>query len=1746
MLKFLSSLSFLYGLAIVILIVYGVVFYKQFSKSSRQRKFFPIVFGIISIACLAFLWMNFHASLSMRSFSNVDHHFIRHDGFIVHKAIVLGRTDTANFPTTPFNHFILEKVEGKIKVTSHYSEEPLYSGDGQSYKLLSKSFPVTNSSVKFRINGKDGSFRANSDDLLQLQIGSENFEVKLPVKRGISVWNAFRNDEAFLSSEAFRIEGISDALSAIYLLRDDVSRKGYGELKYFISAGAVKACEGVSVDGKTVTVDNLQAIEELPDRSVIAWGISFLDNNRNQFRILNGGKDSFSVNPRYPVSYPLSEESGNGVEKATINKFLVSRSQDMLKMPGAFSEGFMFEGIKNDYPTNIEPYLLSYQRGSANQPLNLQLRHLHQPSVLIPVKNDRLVIPSLGENFSWQFSIVNTFNWQFGSLTLNANQWQLILFGSLLLFILLTLATSILRPAEKTSWVWQILACITLVLLTTRFFLYWRYKTFPPYEGMDLPSLQQLNSIWNFAIIVLATIILALVFGYPALRSTWNFVLSKLKIRNAEVKSFDGDRLEHRLAGNSTVRKYGAVRIFFLAWFAVLALAMAAAFASGFDAGVCRHLAIALVIAYFIFSLVSYRHSPLVTSDEKAWWKINTSSIAHIICSNPAKSILSLTLLGTFLFIDIGFAIVFLNFILFNETFLAINYSISGLSAGNRKNATVFGVLGIIYLAGFVANLVYAPYIFSFILNLPDVAYLFLYALMAFYITTVVLRMVTSRVRKRRMMISFGLAVSVFLVAFFFFPKERILSKAAMTRYRIDVMTMPVDKAIESAYAEGKTWQPVIRAAQNQWFINTFIDESNNPHANSVGFNLIQHAPQTKGAKYNAQATDLVASRFFLAEHGTLSVLLYVLLLLLPLSMLASFYKLYPDFSNRINPTYPLITSGFSILNYLLITALLVILAATGRYIFFGQDLPFGSILSKQSILFPSLLIILAVMVFRKIPLEYYANRRKIIPGASIFVLLAGMLFFMRPDFNRNKEFNVPGLATRMEDFVQLQLQPVLDHFDTSRSTRRLSLSAKDRLFTDSLKKMLDAGIIETSNNFFLKEVLSYSRADLRRHFDQNRMLYLDLYSGSPKLAVNQNYFRIEAPPHLQETWRGNVFGDSSHYNVTVWNAATGGLSMERISMLNNDPELAIGSGLKLSLRGQVSENLYSSLYLVNGSPDELKIRISGSNSSLKNGDSIRISNPWEATVTGKNNEEILISVSPDAYMKNYYVNGSRFYVYPLGNKFIWARNFAESVSIDYSKSGEREKNAIISLDFDLMDSLSSRMRRMLQTDSSYKIGAEYAIAVADGNGRLIAMTDEIEGFTRPDPNDKAGFNATIMGENGMVSQSLLRKQIGNINLLRMNPGPGSTLKPILFAAIASQLPIEWEQFSSQGFTGEQEYFGGEKVKAYDFELNNGRISSVADFIRTSDNYYYSNVLLFGSYPKTEFSRLLADKFKVSNPSTGIHWPNFTYSGKTYWLDGYENWPGYANGKVNLGSDSSFTSIGLNRNFDGVVRQNGRHYEMFRTSYDSSLFNNSSARSGFILPESFIFDQYGDNVDKRIPYDVFANCLRGHVKGSSQVLMPPVKMLESIGRLFSQNRNFSLTLNPYAGEPQFRPFDVDSRIRYNSYLDYLRTGIFTGMSQVLNNGTATRLGSLIKKDRGYYYYAKTGTTGDNDSKTKSKLMTLTISKRDVTHPDFNFRNNKFYTIYFTMQNGPAKQNEEFIASVVDVIEKSEAFIKYMR
>src|SRR5579885_948374 len=103
MLKIITSLSFLYALTFILLLWYGLSYYRSLSKPGRRRKLFLPVFFVISFACFLFLWINMHAPLRLKTFSNLDHNFIQQDGFLVSENIELGRSDTTNNNNSSYN-----------------------------------------------------------------------------------------------------------------------------------------------------------------------------------------------------------------------------------------------------------------------------------------------------------------------------------------------------------------------------------------------------------------------------------------------------------------------------------------------------------------------------------------------------------------------------------------------------------------------------------------------------------------------------------------------------------------------------------------------------------------------------------------------------------------------------------------------------------------------------------------------------------------------------------------------------------------------------------------------------------------------------------------------------------------------------------------------------------------------------------------------------------------------------------------------------------------------------------------------------------------------------------------------------------------------------------------------------------------------------------------------------------------------------------------------------------------------------------------------------------------------------------------------------------------------------------------------------------------------------------------------------------------------------------------------------------
>ena len=359
MLKILASLSFLYAVAIFILLLYGFLYYRNYKKNSVRRRQFPFVFFIIGAACFSFLWINIHPPLQLKTFSNLDHHFIRHDGFEVGKKIELGQSDTANYEHNSFNRFEFVKRNGLVAVNAAYSEDPFYQERENGYHILSTNYAALGHAVSFQINKIKVSIHVLQENSIELRIGENNFTRQLFIKKAVSSWNIFKDEDAFINSFYYNNPKLVACLNNILLIRDDVSRRKAGELKYFLSGRLFKYASDVKNDDIKVQIKDLQFSGSLPDQSTFAWGIGFLENNRNQYRVNYAGADSFSLLNRYPVSYPLTEENRDDRTAHKVSKYLLSDGNDMHVIPSVFKEGFLFSSFNEDEYADFSPVLLT-------------------------------------------------------------------------------------------------------------------------------------------------------------------------------------------------------------------------------------------------------------------------------------------------------------------------------------------------------------------------------------------------------------------------------------------------------------------------------------------------------------------------------------------------------------------------------------------------------------------------------------------------------------------------------------------------------------------------------------------------------------------------------------------------------------------------------------------------------------------------------------------------------------------------------------------------------------------------------------------------------------------------------------------------------------------------------------------------------------------------------------------------------------------------------------------------------------------------------------------------------------------------------------------------------------------------------------------------------------------------------------------------------------------------------------------
>ena len=428
----------------------------------------------------------------------------------------------------------------------------------------------------------------------------------------------------------------------------------------------------------------------------------------------------------------------------------------------------------------------------------------------------------------------------------------------------------------------------------------------------------------------------------------------------------------------------------------------------------------------------------------------------------------------------------------------------------------------------------------------------------------------------------------------------------------------------------------------------------------------------------------------------------------------------------------------------------------------------------------------------------------------------------------------------------------------------------------------------------------------------------------------------------------------------------------------------------------------------------------------------------------------------------------------------------------------------------------------------------KFSAVAADGDGNIRLMQDIVSNRKTIDPNDRRSIYNLEQKHFFFSNTRNERDQWGNTNLMTMSLGPGSSIKPLVFATAASSVNAGWEKLRWYPSGTDQKRYAGFKLDK-DWENDEHyfpELMNPVGYIEASSNFYHSMVLFLSSYNKGAFQKDGSYSLKnvLSNNRKSNAFPRIGFDGQEYRLPTYKgrksNWPKTANNdfsKSFFGNENSVLCNGLEWNANLRVKDKDKN-DFTPTSYahinfsDSALYASLEKRSTsaylWSYPEVSYFLQ-----SLRAYNEINQNFNLGFktpTLGGYPYQISPYKMLEMYSSLFKQNRNYKLKMLPNTAKT--RPWKIDSSWRSNEYKEFLASQVFTGMKQVVEGGYGTAKALRGIGGGKYFVYAKTGTINEQGSLSKnSRRLIVVLSDKDVTQAE-NIGRSKTYSFYFTIEN----------------------------
>jgi hypothetical protein len=531
-------------------------------------------------------------------------------------------------------------------------------------------------------------------------------------------------------------------------------------------------------------------------------------------------------------------------------------------------------------------------------------------------------------------------------------------------------------------------------------------------------------------------------------------------------------------------------------------------------------------------------------------------------------------------------------------------------------------------------------------------------------------------------------------------------SKAHM-KFRAEVQKLKSNEAIDDLMLksdfDSKDITYIMRSAHNQWFINQY---NNDTIADAKYFNLQPHFNQ--GSTFTTQTTDLVITRYVLAEHGEW-ILFWLMSMLLLLMLIYCYEAKLEDKSN------------FTILGVFVLLfaiALFVFLSATNRIVFFGQDFPFLSITSRIAVLFPIGLFSMAVWKMIIDGQHSCSENSKIqdnkiwIPIVLIALTVTCVWGIAPQGKNQNEEqFDVSKIISNISDKVEV-LDRELVKFQNINETKNWTMDSVWNAYTsprneDFAREWQTAISDSTAENKFLNSLLKYFDERQAEKNNPDELLHLRKRNGLYRLCVNKKHYFIKSVMLEDIQWAGEIFAaktdryfgfskissneakqrleTTSDYELDVLpsiiHKQVSNIHILRLDtswVADKEPLLLITSKQSKGSRQYYHIETDSMTIKGNSSENQLATRIKQNDLVLLNKTD---NNGVEKNVLdwkyGQDDEHFLA--------KNLWLNGRRQLFYPLGKELMWSYNFANLVADTYGNNPEYKDSTIrVSIDYDL------------------------------------------------------------------------------------------------------------------------------------------------------------------------------------------------------------------------------------------------------------------------------------------------------------------------------------------------------------------------------------------------------------------------------------------------------------------------------